>query len=111
MERLDFVLPPVKDNGANATVVACVCADRSALSPFVVVPGALHRAPFTYTTRDDGTKKHVRLPDLLKDPDAEVHRRERSGFNQLVWGEWAHSVARLLSNVRPEEPKLLLLGG
>lgn len=39
-ERLDIVLPPLKVNGAKATVMACVCADGSALPPFVVVPGA-----------------------------------------------------------------------
>lgn len=111
VERLDFVLPPVKDNGAKATVVACVCADGSALPPFVVVPGAPNRVPFMYTTREDGTKKYVPLADLLEDPDAEVRRREPPGFDQELWGEWAHSVARLLGKVRPEEPKLLLLDG
>lgn len=84
LERLDLVLTPVNKNGASATVVACVCADGLALPPFVVLPGAPHRAPFMYTTRDDGTKKYVPLAFLLEDPDAKVHRREPPGLNQQL---------------------------
>lgn len=62
VEQLDFVFPPLKDNGAKATVAACVCADGSALLPFVVLPGAPNQAPLMYTTRDDGTKKYVPGP-------------------------------------------------
>eukprot|EP00170_Pyropia_yezoensis_P002736 contig_11496_g2741 len=64
-----------------------------------------------YTTRENGTKKYVPLADLLEDPDAEVRRREPPGFDQELWRDWAHFVARLLGKVRPEEPKLLLLDG
>lgn len=108
---MDFVLPPVRDNGAKAAVAACVCADSSAIPPFVVVPGTPNRAPYMYTTRDDGTKKYVPLAGILEDPGAEVRRRNPPGFNQELWGEWAHSVTRLLRMVRPGDSKLLLLVG
>jgi len=107
----EFVLPHVRENGAKATVVACVCADGTALPPFVVVPGAPNRSPFMYRTGEDGKRISVPLADLLGDPDAEVHRRDPPGFNKPLWGEWAHHVARLLKDVRPSEPKLLLLDG
>lgn len=110
-QRLDALLPPVKDNGAEATVVTCVCGDGSALPPFVIVPGAPHRAPFMNTTQADRTKKNVPLASLLDDTDVEVRRRELPGRNQDLWRDWAHSVARILGKVRPGEPKLLLLDG
>lgn len=49
-DRLDFALSPVIDNGAEATVLACVCDPWSTLPPFVVVPGAPHRAAYMWTT-------------------------------------------------------------
>lgn len=86
-ERLEFALPPVKDNGAKAIVVACVRADTLALPPFVLVPGAPNRAPFVNTTHDDGTKKYAPLVDIFEDPDAEVRRQDPPGCNQALWEE------------------------
>jgi len=107
----EFVLPHVRDNGAKATVVACVCADGTALPPFSVVPGTTIRSPRMYRMGEGGKRTSVPLEDLLGDPDAEVHRRDPPGLNKPLWGYWADHIARLQNDVRPREPKLLLLNG
>lgn len=61
-----------------------MCADGSRLPLFVVVTGIGGRLPFSVEDEGNGKQRRVRLASYL-DEGAEVHCREKHGFDGALW--------------------------
>lgn len=109
-KRADYVIPTVQKGAEAASVVPTVCADGTQLPIFVVVAGSGGRLPYVDITRPDGTTNRVPLASYLGE-DAEVHRRDKPGFNTDLWGTYAAFVARQLGAREPSKWKILLMDG
>lgn len=108
--RPEFVVPSLR-NGAKATsLVATICADGSRLPLFVVVADRGERIPFAAVEQVDGTSRRVPLASFLDD-GAEVHRREKPGFDRDLWETFARLAARQLEGCGGAEWKVLLMDG
>jgi len=106
----DFVFPSVQSGAEAASLVATVCADGTRLPLFVIVAGSGGRLP--YAVQDDGNGKTRRVPlAAYLDEGAEVHRREKPGFDGDLWDVYASFAARGLAGKCPGQWKVLLMDG
>ena len=108
--RAEYVIPSVQNGAEAASLVATVCADGSRLPLFVVVAGSGGRLPFAEIVQDDGYKSRKPLAGYL-DEGAEVHRREKPGFDGPLWEVFASFAARHMGKLCPGEWKVLLMDG
>lgn len=107
---LEFVFPSVQSGAEAASLVATVCADGTRLPLFVVVTGSGGRLPFAVEDDGNGNQRRVPLAAYL-DEGAEVHRREKPGFDVALWEVYAAFVARAMKDKCPTEWKVLLMDG
>ena len=108
--RAEFVIPSVQNGAEAASLVATVCADGTGLPLFVVVAGSGGRLPFAEIENEDGSKSRKPLAGYL-DGGAEVHRREKPGFDVQLWDMYADFAARHMSKRCPGDWKVLLMDG
>lgn len=108
--RPEFVIPSVQSGAEAASLVATVCADGTRLPLFLVVTGSGGRVPYAVLEQDDGSTRKTPLASYL-DEGAEVHRREKPGFDGPLWELYARFAARNLEKKCPGEWKVLLMDG
>jgi len=89
-------------------LVATVCADGTRLPPFVIVAESGGCLPFSVGDEGNGKKRRVPLAAYL-DEGAEVHRREKPGFDASLWQTCDAFAARHLQRKCPGEWKMLLM--
>jgi len=93
-----------------ASFVATVCADGTRLPLLVIVARSGGRLPFLVEDEGNGKKRRVPLAVYL-DEGAEVHRREKPGFDAPLWQTYAAFAARHLQGECPGDWKVLLMDG
>jgi len=106
----EYVIPSVQNGSEAASLEATVCADGSRLPLFVVVSGSGGRFPFAEIAQEDGFTRRTPLAGYL-DEGAEVHRREKPGFDGPLWEVFAGFAARHLGKRCLDEWKVLLMDG
>ena len=106
----EFVFPSVQSGAEAASLVATVCADGTRLPLLFIVAGSGGRLPFAVEDEGNGKKRRVPLAAYL-DEGAEVHRREKPGFDAPLWQVYAAFAARHLQGKCPGEWKVLLMDG
>ena len=104
--RVEYVIPSVQNGSEAASLVATVCADGSRLPLFVVVSGSGGRFPCADIAQEDGSTRRKLLEGYI-DEGAEVHRREKSGFDGPLWEVFACFAARHLGKRCLTEWKVL----
>jgi len=92
----EFVFPSVQSGAEAASLVATECADGTRLPLFVIFAGSGGRLPFAVEDEGNGKKRRVPLAAYLHE-GAEVHRREKPGFDAPLWQVYAEFAARRLS--------------
>jgi len=108
--RAEFGIPSVQNGAEAASLVATVCAGGTGLPLFVVVAGSGGRLPFAEIEKEDGSKSRKPLAGYL-DGGAEVHRREKPGFDVQLWDMYADFAARHMSKRCLGDWKVLLMDG
>lgn len=106
----EFVFPSVQSGAEAASLVATVCADGTRLPLLVVVTGSGGRLPFAVEDDGNGGQRRVPLAAYLDD-GAEVHRREKPGFDGALWQVYAAFVVRVMKDKCPSEWKVLPMDG
>lgn len=108
--RPEFVIPSVQSGAEAASLVATVCADGTRLPLLLVVTGSGGRVPYAVLEQDDGSTRKTLLASYLGE-GAEVHRREKPGFDGPLWELYARFAARNLEKKCPGEWTVLLMDG
>eukprot|EP00170_Pyropia_yezoensis_P003995 contig_16521_g4006 len=108
--RPEFVIPSVQSGAEATSLVATICTDESCLLMFVVVAGSGGRLRFAVVEQVAGFSRRVPLASFLED-GAEVHRREKPGFDWDLRETFARSAARHLAGRGGAEWKVMLMDG
>jgi len=108
--RAEYVTPSVQNGAEAASLVATVCADRSRLLLFVVVSGSGGPLPFAENSQEVGSTRCKPLSRYL-DEGAEVHRREKPGFDGPLWEVFAGFAERHLGKRCLAEWTVVLMVG
>lgn len=108
--RANFVTPWVHSGADAASLVACICADRTRPPLSSVVRGCGGRLPYAQKTRAEGTTAKVPLASSLG-VGAEVHPRKSPGIDGDLQLEHARFLAKHVSSTKQTKRKLLLING